>query len=876
MPERITHVVAGRLGEQRLREELAARGSLGQAVTTLPGLAARLAGGFARPAGAAEVRAALQEPPLTRLTSLAELALMPGFARAATRTLNAVWAAGVDLSAQAPLGGRWAELAALEEHVAASLDDAAMLPPRLVASARERARLAPRVTGAVTLHPAVEVPPLYRPLVADLVHHVPVTWHGAAAPAWLPAGVTRLEPPDAALPGTTVVSCADSEHEALEALRWVRALLASGRRPEGVVIAAADPGVFDDTVRSLAAHAGIPLHSAHGVPALSTPAGQVAAALADALARGPGQTQVRRLLAAARAARTGKLGLLPEGWADEVPREAPLTDEGRWRRALGPLTDREPQLAEIVMRLVADLGAGLPAAARVGEAWLDGDAALLWRRALADGPAGVLGRTLLRIRVADGVDPATSVLWGPAAALTAWPRPYARLLGLSARAWPRRGTDEDPLLPERLRPGLTLRERTLAQRDTDDFTALAAAATGELVVSWPRRDETGRVLPRSHLLASLRVDRNLEVPRAAADRAVTEADRRASRPGELASDPAQRRAAAAYRAGFAPSLTPYDGLVTPRHPAIAGAIARTQSATSLRELLLNPHGFVVRYALGWRRPEPQTELLALDPAAFGSLLHEVLEAAARSGTHTGVGGDPAAAVTAACLTVAADWEARFPVPPAVLWRRTLAQVEEWATWSLTTGAPPSAGAESHTELLFGYEWRRPERADLPWDPAAVVEVPGTSVKVRGVIDRLDVDRARRAVRVIDYKSGKPAQRLGGLEGGKELQRTLYTVAVRQLLGPDWSVEALLVHPRQRVVLTLPDPDSQVPTLAAAVTLATESLLAGNAVAGPELASPYEDAQLAFPAYGAPRYLALKGAAIGDVRRDLDALLGGAS
>lgn len=879
MLSRHTHVVPGRLGERRLRDALAAGGGLGHVITTLPGLAARLAGGFARAATGAEVRAALQEPPAAELTTLAGVAVMPGFARAAARTLQAAWHANVDLGERATAGGRWAELAALERHVAASLVGGALLPPRLVALARARVARAPRLTGPVTLQGLADVPPLYRPLVEELAGVVPVAWRGASppAPAWLPATVAWAAPEPRPLPTATVVGCADPDHEALEALGWARELIASGRRPEEVLIAAVDTAAYDDAIGFLAAEAGIPLHAAHGVRALSTPVGQVVAALADALVRGPGQVEVRRLATAARRANVGPLGLVPEDWADELAPDAFLIDTERWRRALRPLAARESHQAEIIVRLVADLELGLAAARRVGARWLDGRAAELWRRAMADGPPGVLEQTLARLRVDDGVDPAAAVLWGPAAALTAWPRPHARLLGLSARGWPRRGSDEDPLLPERIRPGLVLRERSVTRQDGDAFAALVAAARTELVVSYPRRDARGRVAPRSHLLASLAGATTVEARRGAGDRAVTEAYRRAARPAELASDPRQRRGAAAYRAAYSPDLTPHDGVVRPDHPALAAALERVQSATSLRSLLLNPHGYVVRYALRWERPEPRTELLALDPAALGTLLHQVLERAARPAAGTdGAPPDVKGRVAAACRTVGSAWETRYPLPPEALWRKTLAAVEEWAVWSLTVGAPPGFGAESHVELRFGYAGQAAPADGLPWDPSASVFVPGTTVRVRGVIDRLDVDRAQRRVRVVDYKSGRPVARLGGLEGGAELQRTLYTAAVRQLLGADWDVAALLVHPRQRVVLPLEDPDSHVPVLTAAVTLAARSLLAGNALAGPALAAPFEDARLAFPAYGADRYLELKGAALAAARGELDELLGGAT
>ncbi len=828
MLRRSTYIVSSRLGERRVRDDLAARGSLGHEVTTIAGLASRLAGGFARPISGIEVREALQEPPVEKLTSLRELADMPGFARAAAHSLSAAWHAGISLSARAAEGGRWAELAALEQHVEAALQGGALLPHQLVELAHRQVGSSPKLLGPITLERVDDLPPLYRGLLADLAGQVPVEWRGMLPrpPAWLPDAVT-WSAPTTHTPVAMIVSCADPEHEALEALRWVHALLSSGRKPEEVALGAVDVGSFDDTVLDLAKSAGLPLHAAHGVAVLATPTGQLLAALADALARGPSQQRVRRVAAAARGARVGPLAVLPETWSDELHRDAGLTSLSQWRRALGKLAQREPQQAQILERLVADLALGLPAATRTGERWLQGDALALWRRALTEGPATVLEQSLARLRVDDGIDSATAVVWGQAETLVSWPRAHTRLLGLTARGWPRRGSDEDPLLPQRLRPGLLLQERSVARQDTDNFHALVSGTSAQLVASWPRRGADGRKQAKSPLLATLHAAQVASSPKAGTHHALSEADRRAAaRPAELEADQRLQRARRAYRSARQPELTENDGLVRPRHPAVEAALARPHSATSLKTLLLNPHGFVAKYALGWQRPDQQSEALALDPASLGTLLHEVLETAVG---HLAVAGGSSvdAAVARARQEVSAVWEAERPVPPAVLWRATLETVEEWACWALSYEQGLDFGQESYAELRFGYATWAEREGGKPWSTRTEVLLPGTDLRVRGVIDRLDLDRVNLRVRVMDYKSGSALKSAVGLAGGDELQRPLYTLAVRQLLGPEWSVEALLVYPRQRTSLPLANPDSVVQDLAEAIMLAVESLRAAG-------------------------------------------------
>ena len=148
-----------------------------------------------------------------------------------------------------------------------------------------------------------EMSPVWRPLLAALKNVTDVQW--VAGPRQVPAWVREL--------GIAVVetapehpeiqseSCASPRHEALEAMRWARALLASGRaKPEEIAIAAASPAEWDDHFQALSEMAGIDLHFVHGRKALSTPEGQLAAALAEVLLRGFSQARMTRLIALLR------------------------------------------------------------------------------------------------------------------------------------------------------------------------------------------------------------------------------------------------------------------------------------------------------------------------------------------------------------------------------------------------------------------------------------------------------------------------------------------------------------------------------------------------------------------------------------------------
>jgi RecB family exonuclease len=84
------------------------------------------------------------------------------------------------------------------------------------------------------------------------------------------------------------------------------------------------------------------------------------------------------------------------------------------------------------------------------------------------------------------------------------------------------------------------------------------------------------------------------------------------------------------------------------------------------------------------------------------------------------------------------------------------------------------------ELRFGFEGE-----DEPAEDSLPALELASSVRVRGVIDRLDVDREGRAI-VRDYKSGSTRREHQGARWSEDrrLQVALYMVAVRELLGLD--------------------------------------------------------------------------------------------
>jgi hypothetical protein len=315
-PIRRTVVVEGPLAFRMRRIAAARQGEAGVQIMTLPQLAARLAGGFIRPARSQDldpaIRAALEAGGFADLERIREL---PGMRRSVGWTLTRVWNADFALADRAHDCARLQDLVTIEARVRANLPAGVLTPRDLRDAALQRVTHAPVVLGPVELDHIVGVAPVWRQLLNVLARHVRLTWRnpGAADLAWFAGVVDCDSRPAPADP--KIVSCATPRAEAIEALRWMRELIASGRaRPEEIAICATATEDWDDHMLVLAADAGLPLHFSHGVPALASREGQACAALADVLLNGLSQDRVRRLLGHA-AGHSHGLKDLPPTWA---------------------------------------------------------------------------------------------------------------------------------------------------------------------------------------------------------------------------------------------------------------------------------------------------------------------------------------------------------------------------------------------------------------------------------------------------------------------------------------------------------------------------------------------------------------------------------
>jgi hypothetical protein len=302
---------------------------------SLPMLAARLAGGFARPAQAEELDPAIQSALDTSgFREFEQIRELPGTRRAVARTLAKAWDADVTLDALRGQSDRLSDLALIEERIRSALPSGVLTPSELRDAALARIHFAPAVLGPVTLERLTAVPPVWRPVLRALADVVQVTWRnpGTGDRAWF-SGVVTID--EAQRPAAfDVVSCSGPHAEVVESLRWARELITSGdAQPGQIGVAAPSTREWDDHFLALSESAGLPLHFSHGVPALATQDGQACAALADVLVNGLSQDRIRRIVAHA-AGRAKALEGLPEKWSAGLDRGAALFEVEQWRKAL--------------------------------------------------------------------------------------------------------------------------------------------------------------------------------------------------------------------------------------------------------------------------------------------------------------------------------------------------------------------------------------------------------------------------------------------------------------------------------------------------------------------------------------------------------------
>jgi len=449
---RRTIVVHNRHALRIERARAAQAGGAGLTLLTIEHLASRLAGGFLQPISSDALLNVLPEALEHPLGELDEIKRLPGFQRAAAATLRKAWSAGIDLraranTAQAGARSRFEALARLEAEILKRLPPNMRRPAELIARAIARVEHAPRLFGRIDVRGYTELEPSWRALLQRLAGATELVWDAGSriVPQWVAqSGIAAVVQP-AAAPHRITESCAGPRHEALEAFRWARALLAQGRaRPEEIAIASASPEGWDEYFSALETMSGIPLHFVHGRRVLGFADGQLIAALAETLLLGISRTRMLRLVHLLRD-QIKYFRDIPMNWHSQLPQDAPLLDIAQWMRILGSPDFHEGGEHLSLLREIVEASAlGVTRAQEAGERlFMTIDeknrrnvvtpCLLLWRQALMEGPAQALDTTIASLHAPDESAPEASIIWTPASALAAAPRPYVWLLGLTSR-----------------------------------------------------------------------------------------------------------------------------------------------------------------------------------------------------------------------------------------------------------------------------------------------------------------------------------------------------------------------------------------------------------------------------------------------------------
>jgi hypothetical protein len=855
-----TAIRNGRLAMATERFFAASREVEGLQVMAIEHVAARLAGGLLEMVNIVSLREFVaQALPDVDMGELKEIQHLPGMAKAAASSLMKFWMSGIDPETVRHLP-RMKAILALEEAVLERMPANMKRPVDLRDIAIERAHLASRIFGQITIRGMTNLHPVWQSLILAIAEHQPkrkpVVWDAGPrkAPEWLSDKITVTRT-SALTPEVTAATCANARHEVVEAIRWVRQLMIEGVDGSDIAVATTSTSSYDDIFTAAAAEASLKIHFVHGMSSVHTADGQACAALADILLRGISQKRVRRLIHLCQ--QSDMLTSLPSDWAHHLKQDAALTTYERWDGALKKQSAIPTR--NVLLPFIKKLTSGVENAKEIGAAILSGKAHDIWERALRDGPAHALDQTIPAIRAKDDLNPLLHPCFMSAENLASSPRRYVRLIGMTSHAWPRFDS-EDALIPEHVIPGEKLNPMPLHVLDEADWDTICKTSS-HISLSWPRRDGDGRKCEPSGILPSVALEYATELGRSRiAENTMSEGDRLFCRPEEFADMSMAKRAESVIRNWYSDSWTEHDGIINENHPRVIATLGKVQSATSLRKMLRDPISFVWQYCLGFRAPEYEDEPLLVDPRQFGNLLHAILQLAVdtleeRGGFLSVPKPELISAIRMARMTVGSRVATEQPIPPELIWKQTLDRAQKMAEQALTFDFTPLPGQTTYCEIPFGNEAKN-FKDGIQLFSKCMVRIPGTEIDVEGVIDRLDLSGDKKFARVVDYKTGKTPKDLGAirLKGGEELQRPIYDFAVRTLIDTVENVEAGLFYLSSGKYAAAEDVDSLISEIALYVQSAKSYLLSGLAVPGEGADDTFNQHLFALPANAAATYL----------------------
>ncbi|MFQ5434139.1 MAG: PD-(D/E)XK nuclease family protein, partial [Anaerolineae bacterium] len=196
---------------------------------------------------------------------------------------------------------------------------------------------------------------------------------------------------------------------------------------------------------------------------------------------------------------------------------------------------------------------------------------------------------------------------------------------------------------------------------------------------------------------------------------------------------------------------------------------RPWSASRLESYAVCGFAFFACYALGFDPRQPETA--GYDVRQLGNMYHAILEETYRQTAETGEStSDVLPEIARQEFDAAPE---KYGFRPTPLWQR---QREELAGILLNTvkalDAASAGWRPAKMEPPFGLQ-------DAP--PLELTDDAGQTLRLRGYIDRVDVDEDGR-LRIVDYKSSHTPIAAKALAEGKRIQLALYALAARDALG----------------------------------------------------------------------------------------------
>lgn len=438
------------------------------------------------------------------------------------------------------------------------------------------------------------------------------------------------------------------------------------------------------------------------------------------------------------------------------------------------------------------------------------------------------------------------------------------VFGMQHDRFPQRRT-EDPLLHDDDRKALELR-RVGDGRSEEQllFEIVRTAAQKEVRFSYAKSDGFGRILRPSHLLQMISFHEESDIrrrsdlfrdfavflPPATAGLAVSEKEQQRNA-ARLSGKPLSPRLARSIRfQRLEGTRSRFDGFLAVDSELVEVLRARfgAISPTQLEDYGECPQKYLFKKLLKideFSDPEHEAQIAVLEK---GGLDHRILERFFRERTVTS---EPRIAISryrleteehARVHQIVEEEFDRFDIqyPP---WNQTIRLLERELTEREVARflamdlaeLEESDCAPLEFEFAFGTDRKGPPRHA----ETVPLELKEVTLRIHGIIDRIDTTRDRTRLRVVDYKAGKAMRHKdleAKIEQGRRLQLALYAIAVQQIFAVDESAVSGLIKPLRtdgKLDTFSFQLDSCAETLRETLSLFASSILAGRFPATPD-------------------------------------------